>query len=139
MKFKTVCILIIASIAIASCRKYDNGPGLSLRSKKERIANNWRISQVIDDGQDVTDDYENYRLMLSKTGSAQLTAKYNWFGATIEYSTSGTWELQSNNERIYMNFDDDDADATYRITKLYEDEMWLLEEAENREFHLIPQ
>ncbi|MCD6065573.1 MAG: hypothetical protein K0S33_399 [Bacteroidetes bacterium] len=139
MKIKILSIVLLAGLITASCKKYDNGPGLSLRSKKERVANTWRIAQVTDDGNDVTDDYESYRLTLTKSGSADLYIRYTFIGGSYEVTTGGTWVFQDKKEQLYLNFDNDDADATYRITKLKEDEMWLRDDADNLEIHLIPQ
>ena len=39
-------VLMIGAITITSCRKYEEGPNISLRSKEARIANNWRIESA---------------------------------------------------------------------------------------------
>ncbi len=39
--FKTIILIIIFNIIILGCSKYEEGPFISFRSKKERIAGEW--------------------------------------------------------------------------------------------------
>jgi len=103
------------------------------------VANNWRIAEALNNGNDVTSDYNKYELDLTKEGGASLSAKYVIFGTTYEYTTSGTWTFVSDKEKISFNFDNDNADGVYRILKLKEKEMWLRQESGTMEYHFVPQ
>ncbi len=130
-------LIIIIVLSIASCKKYPDGPFLSLRSKTERVANAWRVGQAIDNGSDVTSDYNKYELTTTKGGNASLSAKYKFLGINYEYVTNGTWVFVSDKEKISFNFENDDADAVYQILKLKEDEMWLKKDGGTLELHLV--
>ena len=49
----SLTLLLVAS----SCKKYEDGPSFSLRSKKERLSNNWKINKYFVGDVDKTDAY----------------------------------------------------------------------------------
>lgn len=135
---KTLSLLCLSlSLAFLSCKKYDDGPALSLKSKKARVANTWIIQQAYRDGEDVTEDYDEYTLRLDPDGNAELAALYSFGNFSFEFETDGTWSFANNNEELVLNFEDDAADAQYQILKLKSDEMWLRELGGEDELHLI--
>ena len=55
---------LVMVLSMASCKKYEEGPAISLTSRSERVANTWTIDRAIADGNDVTSeelvlDFEN--------------------------------------------------------------------------------
>jgi len=136
--------LLIATLAIGSmffmdsCNKYEEGPGVSLRSRKERLANNWYVSKAYDGDDDVTDSFDNFDVTFTKDGATTLEATYTVFGADFQFSTSGTWSFEDNDEKLKVDYENDDADNTYVILKLEEDELWLREEGSDLTLHLLP-
>jgi hypothetical protein len=48
---------LILSFAFVGCKKYEEGPTLSLRTKRDRITNLWKFENVTYDGQDVTSQF----------------------------------------------------------------------------------
>lgn len=133
-----ISLFIGLTLLIASCKKYEEGPALSLRSKTERVANSWRIAQALDNGNDVTSQYNKFELDLTKGGSATLSAEYTFFNSELKYITDGTWVFVSNKEKISLNFENDDADGVYTILKLKEKEMWVKKDGDTVELHLVP-
>jgi hypothetical protein len=139
MKSKFIIFTLFASLVfLGSCNKYSEGPMLSLRSKKERIANRWVIQKAFREGNDVTNEYSIYTLDLSKEGNADLIATYLIFGAQYQFNTDGKWEFQGEKVFLDLDFNDDDADNRYKILKLKEDELWLQEVGGGDELHLQP-
>lgn len=130
-------IIIFAGIMF-SCKKYEEGPNVSFRARKERVANTWKIGKALRNNEDVTSKYDNYELYLSKDGDAKLTFKSSFLGVDYSIDTDGTWEFQDKDEKIFLNFKNDDADNTYTILKLKEEEMWLRETGGEDELHLVP-
>lgn len=138
---KTKILLFSAmflTVSMFSCSKYEEGPALSLRSKKERIANTWKIEKAYRSGQDVTEDYDQYLLTMGKDGDASLLATYTSGAFTFQFQTNGTWKFENSKEVLVLDFEDDDADAKYQILRLKEDELWLREQGGEDELHLIP-
>ncbi len=136
----TASILAIITLGSLStgCGKYDDGPEFSLRSRKERVANTWRVEKAMNGTDDVTSAFSQYELKLTKDGDATLTANYALGDLTFEYATSGTWELTNSDEDLKLDFENDDADETYTILRLKEEELWVREKGGNLELQLEP-
>lgn len=141
MKTKKILlsVLSIAVLSVTACKKYQEGPVISLHSKTERVANNWKVGQALDKGNDVTSSYTKYDLDLAKNGSASLTAKYKFLGSDYAFTTKGTWVFVSNKDKISFDFDNNDADGVYQILKLKENEMWLKSDGGTLELHFVQQ
>lgn len=141
-KIKTNLLIISAFVLIvsslSSCQKYPDGPMLSLRTRTERVANDWKISQALENGKDVTSDYTKYELGLSHNGSASLTATYKLFEMSYEFTTSGTWSFVDSDKKISFVFDKSSANGVYEILKLKEVEMWLKSDDGKVELHFVP-
>ena len=54
MKRVIYALLILVGLQLASCGKYEEGPGFSLRSKTGRLAGEWTIEKMTVDGEDFT-------------------------------------------------------------------------------------
>ncbi len=138
---KTIKILTLtaatALIALPSCSKYEENEGITLKSKKERVANTWKIDKAFNDGEDVTDEYDEYTLTTTKDGDANLMVKYEFGAFSFEAETQGTWQFESGKENIAFDYENDDADAEYQLLRLEEDNMWLREKGGEDELRLV--
>lgn len=123
-------------MVMPSCRKYEDGPLISLTSRKKRVANTWVINRAYENGREVTHRFEHYELYLTENGSAELDANYTVFGYTFEDETSGTWRFINKDEEIQFNFEHSSQDATYMILRLTKDEFWLRKLSSDLELEL---
>ena len=121
------------------CNKYDDGPGVSLVPRTERVANRWVIEKAISDGEDVTSAFDQYVLTLTTDKAATLVANYTLFGIVISNETSGTWSFANDQEQLVLDFEDNAADATYQINRLTQKELWLRKMGEDLELRLKEQ
>lgn len=137
MKNLKIAAAVLATVVLASCNKYEEGPAVSLRTKKARVENTWKIGQALRNGDDVTSDYDEYTLRLTKDGDANLAALYTAGNFSYETETDGTWEFKNSKENIFLNFTDDDFDREYQILKLENDDMWIREIGGEDELHLV--
>jgi hypothetical protein len=131
-------LTLIGSVALSSCSKYEDGPAFSLRSKTERMSNTWRVEKAMENGSDVTSDFEQYQLQMLSDGGATLAALYTLGDLTFEFQTSGTWSFENKSEDVRLDFENDAADRTYEILRLKEDELWLREKGGTLELQLRP-
>jgi hypothetical protein len=122
-------IAIITSISMTSCKKYDEGPLVSFKSKQDRVANTWRFTRYILSGSDVTNIFLNSKLSLSKSGDVLWTDS----GSSI----SGTWDFDSNKEKIiirvsdsYEDVDENDDPITITESQTYSLFIYKLKESE---------
>lgn len=137
-------IAIFALIAtFTSCKKYPEGPSISLRSKTERLANTWNFTKVLEDGVDKTSDYQSvfkdYKITINNDGTYSIS--YMGFGL-ISYTENGNWAF--NDDKTYVSFDptsNSNSNWDVKILKLMETELWVLDEDNNGkdiEYHLQP-
>lgn len=133
--FKITVFFSVLALTASGC-KYEDGPFISLRSKKDRVANVWVIEKAFNNGNDETSDYEQYELDLNKDGKAKLTSNYKSGGFTFSFSTEGVWVFENKKNDIRFDFDDDDADMVYEILRLKENEFWIKEKGGTRELQL---
>lgn len=128
--------LLTTVFVLPSCNKYEDGPGVSLLTKKARVANTWEIEKALRNGEDVTDEYDNYTLTTTKNGDANLKATFEFGNVTYTYDTEGTWDFADSKETLVLDFENDDADNTYQILRLANDEMWIRETGGEDELQL---
>ena len=76
---------------------------------------------------DVTSAFSQYELKLTRDRDAELTAQYTLGAIIFEFETNGTWDFENN-----------DADETYEILRLKENELWLREKDGDLELQLVP-
>lgn len=90
------------------------------------------------DGEDVSSDFEQYQLTMLSDGDASLAALYSIGDLSFEFETDGTWEFQNDQEKIFLDFENDNADRTFVILQLMEEELFLREQGGDLEFRLRP-
>lgn len=139
MLLKTPLALVALALLAAGCNKYDDGPGVSLIPRTERVANTWVIDKAFADGSDVTADYDQYTLTLTTGNAATLVGEYTVFSVTISTETNGTWAFANDQEELVLDFEDDQADGNYQILRLTQTELWLREIGDDLELRLKEQ
>lgn len=132
-----ILFMSISLIIVTSCGKYEEGPAFSLRTKTDRVENNWKIAQAIEDGKDVTADYDQYEMTLTGNNDATLAAIYTNFGVDYQFTTNGTWSFLAEKSKISFDYEGTDNDGIYTILKLEEDEMWLKQDDGKMEYHFV--
>jgi hypothetical protein len=116
---------LLAVLPLTGCKKYPDGPGVSIVSKKMRVENTWIVAKATEDGQDVSSSYDPYTLTLTRDGDATLEADYFFFGVHYVVITNGTWTFLNDAMNIMFDFEDDSQDAEYQILRLTDDQFWL--------------
>lgn len=137
MKNTSIAIFMASFLLlIASCKKYEEGPALSLRSKAARVANTWKIEQYLYNGSDQTSlinaAMPNYREVYDKDGNYSFSYDGN--------SGSGRWEFQNDKMEIKRSGVSSQSSETLYILKLKEKEFWyyIMSGNDREEIHLIP-
>jgi hypothetical protein len=108
-----VLVALVGMVFIlASCGKYDGGPGLSLATKKMRLTGTWDATSVeYADGSSQTIGPNTVVLTYEKDG----TFKATYLGIELE---PGTWEFNSDKTAIttVIGGNSDTTDPIYRLT-----------------------
>lgn len=109
-------VALCAVIALSGCKKYEDGPGFSLSSKKSRISGDWEFKKVIYSSVDVTSEFIGSSWEMKKDGGFKLITD-----GDIE---SGTWEFVSDKEAIDFDYSDGYIER-YNIKRLTSKELWI--------------
>ncbi|MDP3557451.1 MAG: hypothetical protein Q8T03_08755 [Bacteroidota bacterium] len=135
MKLKFIAVTIILSAllipTIQSCKKYPDGPTISLRSRAERVANTWKVENYKINGNDYTSLVSSYTETYTKQGAYS----YSW--GIVD--GSGTWSFQNSDTEIKIRGTDNQASRKLTILKLEEKSFWYyyFEGNDKHELHLI--
>ena len=120
----TLNFAICTIIALSGC-KYEDGPGLSLRSKKARVAATWEFKKVLYNSFDETSEYLYYTWEMRKDGTFYVDSfgrqPYNPFGGKVE---DGEWDFVLDKEAIDFRYDDGRIER-YNIKRLTAKDLWM--------------
>lgn len=129
-------------VSITSCRKYEEGPNVSFRTKKARITNNWKYESAQVDGVEVSLDpyYAKQKHYFYRDGKYIQTIIDP---VTLEArNLQGNWVLYDNDRKIAITVKippaNLDSTTNYNILKLFEKQMWLRTTDNAREYHFAP-
>lgn len=122
----TVAALMIGGLTFSSCKKYEEGPSLTVLSKKARIAGIWEVEAYLVDGVDKTSDYRAF--ITSETLEFIKEGTYSSTTNTVlgNDTDAGTWELVNDKADLKMLSNDAGSTPdTMAIVKLKSKEMWV--------------
>ncbi len=114
-----IFVLTIGSTVLAlmsSCKKYEDGPLISFRTRTERLSNTWEVDNYTVNGNDLTSLYTNCTETFSKGGDYSYSCGL--------FDGAGKWKFHSNDERIQLTGNDDKSNRNLKILKLEEDAFW---------------
>jgi len=129
--------VIIGTLSIIACVKYSDKLLFNWKSKPEQLARNWIIEKATINGRDVTSDYERFILSLTERGDAGLFAKFQSKKIKFEYKTIGKWFLMNNQNKILLDFENNEADVVYHILSIKNNEIRLKKDDESLELNFI--
>jgi hypothetical protein len=137
MKTKTttlsLCLVLLGAclFTLPSCKKYPDGPSISLRSKSERVANTWKVDTYTINGSDYTSLASGYIQTFSKDGNYSFS-----MGSVMG---SGKWEFQNDEMQIQVTGVSNQSSETLFILKLREHQFWYyyMDGNDRNEFHLV--
>jgi len=117
-KLLVLLVVGILMVSVNSCKKYQDGPLISLRSKTTRIVNDWVIDKVMSKGVDATSLYpEDYLLSIKD----DLTYSLLFNGFTQE----GTWVFDDKKENIIFTLSTTGMESKFFILRLKNKELTL--------------
>lgn len=131
LKLKSIILLSAVLFTFASCSKYEEGPAISLKTKKNRITNEWQLDEYYENGElSKLDDDEKSILDIQKDGKFEVRDD-GWVD-------SGEWDFTSDKTKLILTYPDEAI--SLEILKLKSNELWLRErwdENEYDDYHLI--
>ncbi|PKP18157.1 MAG: hypothetical protein CVU05_14170 [Bacteroidetes bacterium HGW-Bacteroidetes-21] len=117
MKSSLVYLLFIPFfILITSCGKYDEGPSLSLLSKKQRFTGTWELARFYI-GENQIQITNKEEMTVNKNG----TFTKSIIISTNSFNSNGNWEFSEDKESLLMKYS---ATTT---------ETWMIKRLSNRQ------
>jgi hypothetical protein len=122
-------------LTLPSCKKYEDGPLISIHSKTKRVSNEWRLEEKFLNGveQPLDDDDYRFRITFKEDGTCYKTTT----NGSSSTSRVGTWNFVNDKEVIrtyfvYTYFATTVTEETfYTILRLKEKELWVRETRSN--------
>lgn len=111
-----IAAFIISGTFLSSCSKYEEGPALSLRTKKGRITNNWKLVKYISNGVDVPLGTTTITIDIKKDDTYSMS-----YGS---YTEVGTWAFSSSKEEVTFTGNASSTADKHTIIKLKGKEFW---------------
>lgn len=119
MKNLTAVCILISALIIIGCSKYEDGPGISFRTKKARLVNKWELDRFFVGGHDQAglNPTPLHLVFWVEFKDNNTVEGDNWM--------NGHWDFDDSKENILITNESDSLLATLRILKLKKDELWL--------------
>jgi hypothetical protein len=128
MKKLSILFAAFAVVFLASCGKYEDGPGLSLRSKTSRLAGTWTVTEAFQGSTNITSSITNggsVELTFNNDGAYSYTYDFVVFGIPTNGTVTGTWAFSDDKSQIVVS-NGGQSDSS-KILRLTNSELWLEE------------
>lgn len=128
---KNPSIVAIATAVLifnfTSC-KYEDGPNISLRSKKARLTGEWEVKFI--DGAGMIGNDMEITLEFDKDGDLEFSQTYSDYGGSYTYSQKGEWEWEDGKQSLEITLDGNKQE--WEITRLTNKEFEFEDEGNNK-------
>lgn len=119
-------IFIVLGVLLGACKKYDEGPAISLRSKEKRLCQTWKLTYWTDHGEEVDIGDSFYTWEFSKNGDLTVKIVNNCCPDEAGDGNTTEWRWSDDKESIEaLSFNDSEIWFTYQIKKLKYKELIL--------------
>lgn len=137
-------LLLLLAFLMEGCKKYEEGPAFSLRSRKERLSASWGVKQYFLNGNDKTDSFllafKGYEFGIIRSGAYSISFLNS---SNQPVSESGAWKFTDGDKAFEILSGVQFAvPQKYHILRLKEKELWCYREimaGKKEEFHFKPQ
>jgi hypothetical protein len=117
---KILALAILLSFAMmtsTSCKKYEEGPLISLKTKSARLTRAWKLDKAEQNGVDITNALPALEQTFNDDGSYSVSNNGTEF--------KGSWEFDGDKENILIKMTGSTDTDTYKIIRLKSKELWL--------------
>ncbi len=119
-------VALMIAVVMPSCKKYEEGPTLSLRSKTARLVNEWKIEKVLINAIDVSSVYTTQYTDFIMNIKDNNTVVYTYTDNNNQPITwEATWDFNSDKSGIIITTAG--VGVSFEILRLKNDELWLKE------------
>ena len=127
MRFPVYLTIVLFAVSLlVGCKRYEDGPVLSFKSRTERVKNDWKANVFSRNDLNELDEYDYIHVTVTND---QFLIEAKPKDDTIVHRFDATWELASLDRQIKTSFDSpvtgQEALLYFDIFKLKEEELWL--------------
>ena len=129
MKKLSILFAAFAVVFLASCGKYEDGPGFSLRSKTSRLAGTWTVTEAFQGSTNITNSLINggtVEVTFDKEGAYKKTYDFVVLGFPSSGTITGTWAFSDDKTAVVVSNGSGQSDSS-KILRLTNKELWLEE------------
>ena len=119
---KKIFAFLFISAVLFSCGKYEEGPGISLLTKKNRITNVWSLASRTINGN--TTSLSNTTWTVTINDDDSYNSKATVFGITV-LNENGTWKFSNDKLQLLTIPSGSSNTASWEIVRLTKDELKL--------------
>ena len=125
--------IIAVSVMVSSCGKYEDGPKISLATKKSRMGNEWKLTSAYKNGVGYSFSGTADVIDVKKDG-IYIQTYSSLFGS---FSYTGTWSFSSDKESVTFTPNGSSSSTTFTILRLKGKELWLekIDGTDKYEYH----
>ena len=110
--------LVLFLIVFSSCKKYDEGPAISLRSKEKRLCQEWEMKKIELNGTiDADEDFSYYYWDIHKEGTIDARLKYT--DESDEETKEFKWEWINDKKGIKITDQNGKKESSPYFHKLF--------------------
>ncbi len=129
-KLNVILLTVVASVLmLTSCSPYEEGPAISLRSRTERLCNEWRLTRLYINGTEQTLSSFDQQTTLEFKDNGTVNYSYAVMDSTaIVITGSGTWEFNDDETEVFTTITytlGGTEKDTFKILRLKEEELWF--------------
>jgi len=129
-KSKYILLFLLLAFCFTDCKKYPEGPWISLRSKEKRLLGNWKVQKYLIDGVDSTSTkFPN----LSSSVCVYSFAHYGQYVDDGCYSTGGKWGWGNKKESLIVGLEFGSILTPFFLSTSTE---WTILRLSNKDMHL---
>jgi hypothetical protein len=149
MKYrKYILLFLFIAFCLTDCKKYPEGPRISLTSKVKRVLGNYRVESFLIDGADSTSQLTCLKYSFYRSKEHQLLKSLECTGVGIG---EADWKFENHHKELYISVELGKMSKTpfpgnacmqlcsvlsWEIQRLTEKEMWLKVESGGREYYV---
>jgi len=129
-KLNVILLTVVVSVLmLTSCSPYEEGPAISLRSRTERLCNEWRLTRLYINGTEQTLSSFDQQTTLEFKDNGTINYSYAVMDSTaIVITGSGTWEFNNDQTEVFTTITytlGGTEKDTFKILRLKEEELWF--------------
>ena len=129
-KLNVILLTVVVSVLmLTSCSPYEEGPAISLRSRTERLDNEWRLTRLYINGTEQTLSSFDQQTTLEFKDNGTVNYSYAVMDSTaIVITGSGTWEFNDDQTEVFTTITytlGGTEKDTFKILRLKEEELWF--------------